>query len=300
MAVSDHGARCAFTGDERNFEVPAGFTVTLVRPMATPSGEGTSNGTGAAAPKSNQRYRLIEIVAVVVLVLLLVLPLIGAWGLPYHLVCNRGSEIVYGQFWTPIVLVNAPFNGTASATGAITSDGEAVAGAAGSIQTSNGSSKGLFALAPWAIYSTSTSLGLGAGPAAPCRGSSIAIMAPIIVGDPTTGALVTPVSLAGSGSMMTRGVQTNFTLDGYRSVDWNMNYNTSIPPAANQTSCAPTSLLPVQGRLNITIPFQNSGQNAVVSSIQVFDYFLPPPGNWLIQNTLSGTWAFDYHPAQCE
>lgn len=255
---------------------------------------------GISIPKNpGRRLLAVLIVAAVVVALLLVLLLFGTWGLPYHWACERGSELAYGDFWTPVVLLNAPFHGAANATGVLMSDGEPIAGAAGSIGAVNGGSEGLFAIGTWLIYSTSTYLALGPGPSVPCTGSLIAVLAPIIGPDPKTGREVTPVQLAGPGSAVTQGVQTSFTLDEYQSVEWNMDYNTSLPPLANQTSCGPTSFLPFYNQLNVTVPYQGHNLLAVIYSVQVFVYSFPPPANYLIQDSPSGTWAFDYHSVLC-
>lgn len=231
--------------------------------------------------------------------LLLTLPLIGTWGLQYHLACERGSELAYADFWTPLVLLNAPFHGTANATGTLMLNGEPMPEAAGSIQAVNGSSEGLFGLVEYLIYPTYTDLALGAGSSARCTGSLVAVVAGYFVNPQTAGA-VTPVQLAGLGNTVTEGVQTGFTLDTYRTVDWgSVDYDTATKPEGNYTSCAGFRLFPVYSQLNVTVPYQNRDLRVVLTSIQVFYYDLPPPGNWLVQLSPSGTWAFDYSPTSC-
>jgi len=253
-----------------------------------------------AAKKPRRRLLLLAIVAVVVVVLLLVLPLFGTWGLPYHWGCERGSLVAVGNLWTPVVLVNAPYHATAYAAGVLMSGGEPIGGGGGSIQAANGSSEGLFALGKWWIYSTSTQLQFGPGSSVPCSSSLTPVLVGLEVVLPAA-AYVTPVQLAGPGNTTTHGVQTNFTLRGYPSVKWNTNYDITDQLSANQTACPGGSAWdsPVAHQLNVTVPYQNVSLAATLSSEQVFVYDLLPPGNWLIQTSPSGTWAFDYHPADC-
>ena len=261
--------------------------------------ESRSSGT-PVAKKPRRRLLAVVIVAVVVVVLLLTLPLVGTWGLPYHWGCKRGSLVAVGNLWTPVVLVNAPYHATAYAAGVLMSGGEPIGGGGGSIVAANGSSEGLFALGNWWIYSTSTQLQLGPGSSAPCSTSLTPVLAGLEVVLPGA-AYVTPIQLAGPGNSTTHGVQTNFTLRGIPSVEWNTNYFSTEQPTANQTACPGGSAWdsPVANRLNVTIPYQNVSLSATLSSEQVFVYDLLPPWNWLIQTSPSGAWAFDYHPADC-
>ena len=203
--------------------------------------------------------------------------------------------------WTPVVLVSAPYNGTAYAAGILMSNGESIGGGGGSIQAANGSSEGLFALGQWLIYSTSTQLQFGPGSSEGCTGSLTPVLAPVLGAVLPMGALVTPVQLAGPGSTITQGVLANFTLRGYPSVVWEMNYNASNPATANETVCPGGSawILPIAGTINVAVPYQNGQLSAVLSSEQIFVYDLFPPGNWLVQVSPSGAWAFEYHPASC-
>lgn len=282
----------------RKVEAPSGGT--------TPSERRTSEANAKSGPqttlvprKPRRRWCIAAITAVVVIVLLLVLPLAGTWGLPYHWACEREAELAYGNLWTPLVLLNAPFNGTANATGTLMLNGQPVPGAAGSIEAANGSSEGLFGLVRYLIYSTSTDLELGPGQSDHCSGSLTAVVGGYFV-NPKTAASVTPVQLAPPGSTVTQEVETNFTLETYRTVEWgSMNYNTSAQPALNYSVCASTRFYPVYNQLNVTIEYQTSSLSVVLSSEQVFAYYLPPPGNWLIQVSNSGTWAFDYHSVFC-
>jgi len=80
-------------------------------------------------------------------------------------VCRKGTMVTEGILWTPIALLNSPYNGYASAQGAYTatyvfSSGSLILISQVSspsfmtIYASNGSAVGLFRLDKWAIYST--------------------------------------------------------------------------------------------------------------------------------------------------
>lgn len=251
------------------------------------------------ARRRRRRIELVVVTAAVIAILIFVLPLIGAWGLPYHWACERESELGYADFWTPLVLLNSPFQGTANATGTLLLNGEPIPGAAGSIEATNGSSVGLFGLVRYLIFPMSTYLEFGAGRSAPCTAPMEAVVGGYFV-NPNTGAAVTPVELASAGRMATQGVQAGFTLDTYHTVGWgSMDYNFSVQPEANLTSCESIRLFPVYDQLNVTIQYEDSNLSIVLTSLQVFYYNLPPPGNWLVQNTASGTWAFDFRTASC-
>lgn len=254
----------------------------------------------AAPPRwFRRRVLLVGGIAIAVVVFLFVSPSVGPWGLPYHWACEREEELAYGDFWTPVVLLNAPFDGTANATGMLMLNAEPIPGAAGSIEAANGSSDGLFGLVRYLIYTTSTELELGPGASDRCSGSLTAAAGGYFP-SPKTGAPVTPIQLAPPGSTVTREVRTNFTLDTYRTVEWgSMNYNTSAPPALNYSVCSSVKFYPVYNQLNVTIEYQTSSLSVALSSEQVYAYYLPPPGNWLIQESNSGAWAFDYHSISC-
>lgn len=246
--------------------------------------------------KPRRRWFVVVVAAAVVVVLLLVLPLLGTWGLPYHFACKRGAKQWSADLWTPVALVNSPFNGSANATGVLMGEDGPIAGAAGSIEAANGSSEGLFALVPWTIYPTSTYLELGAGSPTSCTGSFVAVMASFALGvNPLSD--VTPIQLAGPGSHVTQAVSTGFTLDGYRSVEWNLSYNLSVRTVFGHGNCGGGGFgyFPVATELNVTIPSPDGNLGVVVPSIQLFSYYLRPNGNWLIQTSPSGAWAFDYY-----
>jgi hypothetical protein len=269
--------------------------------MAESRAQPNAEPIAAERKTSRRQIRVVIITVVVIAILLLVPPLAGTWGLAYHWGCERGDLVTVIHLWTPVVLVNAPYNGTAYAAGVLMSGGEPIGGGGGSIEASNGSSEGLFALGEWLIYSTSRQLQSGPGASASCSGSLAPVLAPVLGTVLPAGATVTPVQLGGPGSTVTQGVQTNFTLRGYPSVEWEMNYDPSNQPKANLTACPGGSarVLPIANRINVTVPFQNGSLRAVLSSEQVFIYALLPPGNWLVQASPSGTWAFDYHPPSC-
>ncbi|MGC9180697.1 MAG: hypothetical protein ACP5GZ_10920 [Vulcanisaeta sp.] len=80
-------------------------------------------------------------------------------------VCWKGPMVAEGMLWTPIALLNSPYNGYASAQGAYTatyifSSGPLILTSQVSSQSfmiiyaNNGSAVGLFRLDKWAIYST--------------------------------------------------------------------------------------------------------------------------------------------------
>jgi hypothetical protein len=193
-----------------------------------------------------------------------------------------------------VVLLNVPYNASANATGVLVLGNEPIPGAAGSVHAANGSSEGLFDLGKWLIYGTSNYLALGPGASTRCSSQLTAVVAPVASGVPRA------FQLAGPGSAVTQGVESSLVLDEYRSVEWNMDYRTSVAPLANVSVCAPPySALPVYSQLNVTVPYQNINFSVAVSSIQVFGYSFPSDGNWLFQSSPSGTWAFAYHPTIC-
>ena len=229
-------------------------------------------------------------------ILLLVLPLAGAWGLPYHLACERVSAPTPEVLWTPVVIADAPHNGTINATGILMNGGDPIAGAAGSVHGANGSSVGLFALASWRIYSTSTRLELGPGSPDVCRGSLVAVMAGRVRASPT-GNGVTPLQLAGPGSFTSHDVPIGFSLQGYGSVEWNLDYNASQPMLFGHGTCGGGAIeySTALTQLHVSVPYRTTTVGATVSTAVDYEFTLSPNGNWFVQASPSGAYAFDYY-----
>jgi len=247
--------------------------------------------------RAKSKWLGLEIGAVVVIALVFVTPFAGGWGFPYHLACSESARGPPAILWTPVVLLNSPFRGSANATGLLIENGAPAPGAGGTITAVNGSSEGLFALAPWQLYSTSNQWVLGDGLGSPCIAPELATLLPGAIASPN-GSWVTPVQLAAPGNVYSSNVPTQLALDGYESVAFDLNFNDSVHSTGGHGTCGAEGVGLAQSleAINVTVPLGGYHLPAQVPDVVSLSYFLGPDGNWLIEVTPSAGLAFDFYP----
>lgn len=223
-------------------------------------------------------------------------PLAGVWGLPYHQGCQQGKQLASERLWTPVGMLNAPFNGSASATAIRTSGGQVVPGIAGSVSASNGSSVGLFSLSNWNVFEMSSVWEVGPGSSSAC-GSAVSVQLSPVPIPALNGSLVLPVLLAPPGGMTT-SVNDSFSLAGYASVLFDASYDTSTGQQGGHGTCAgqPITYYSAVDEVAVSIPFGTGSIATTVSDLVSYSYYLGPYGGWSWQLTSSAGWAFDYFP----
>ena len=250
----------------------------------------------ATTPRRRSRSLWIALGVALVVVVVFTAPLAGVWGLPYHQGCRQGSRLASERLWTPVGILNAPFNGSANATALRTSGGKVVTGIAGSVNASNGSTVGLFSLNTWNIYAMSSVWEVGPGSSSACSSAASVQLSPDLI--PTSGgSFVSPVLLSPSGGTTT-SVVDNFTLAGYASVLFDASYNTSAGQQGGHGTCAgqPISYFTSVEEITVSIPYGTGSISTTISDLVSYAYYLGPNGGWFWQLTPSAGWAFDYTP----
>lgn len=151
----------------------------------------------------------------------------------FHYECRILSTVAYTEtLWTPIVMINSPFGGSASGwfnqsvsssysvqVGPIEYAQSSTSSIGHQVQASNGGSSGIFELDTWTWYDTQTYAVAGDGLNDGCTSP----YAPEITGSGTT--LVQPLNPTGSTSDSNE--ITSFTFNGYSSVTFQNGYTTN-------------------------------------------------------------------------
>jgi hypothetical protein len=232
--------------------------------------------------------------SVVALAALVALPLIPTFpgGLATHYSCVPGTALTSEAYWTPELIVNAPYRGwvNGSAVTYQSSTAEVIT----STSLSNGTVGGVFVLENWTLYQARTTLTSGPGANTICSSSYIAQASP----QPLAGATL-DVQSTPSESQASLPSQLNY--GGYPSVLFNVSYSAANAHGGYGTcSGFPTVTAASVAELNITLPFSvNDRSSPVKATLAIpsnWTYSFPSDGNWNISPTPSGGLAFDYYP----
>lgn len=235
---------------------------------------------------------IIAVGAAVAAVILLTSPLLVG-GIPYHLACQQGSQAFNTALWTPIVISNSPFGGTANATGAMLAAGLPVPGLGGTVSATNGSTEGLFALMPWSVFSLSSGWVLGLGQNQPCSSHYDAVQdfTPILL---PSGAFTASFELAPPGSMSTQGIPDSFFSAGASSVIFNPNFQNATGGLATCQGGGATQYLSLSAVL-VAISGHGLTVPAIVPDVTVYTYRFPGSfGAWATDQSASAGLAFQY------
>jgi hypothetical protein len=120
---------------------------------------------GADSPRQGSHMsRRVLAVALAVVLVVVSGGVAGFFLLENHTVCS-GTDVGYLHEWTPLVLLNSPYNGNATGVGerTIVVNGTVIPTVGGFLNATNGEAKGLFTLDSWEIvrYSNTTQSGWG-------------------------------------------------------------------------------------------------------------------------------------------
>lgn len=229
---------------------------------------------------------------------------------PINQVCVLGSAVASEQLWTPIVLINSPYSGsaqgsssqTASTTFTFTSGPVNLKSSTSSTTTeslsvNNGAALGLFELDTWTVYRTYNAEG---GGDAPCTQSYVAKIT-------SRGTSYYDYTLKESGSTSDENEPTTFSHDGYSSVPFSNGYSaetgnidTCSAPSGSVTTFQTQTTTLSSSSITLTIDGYSTSGTATMtsSSTQTFTYNFPSGGSWNYQTLYSssnyGAWAFAY------
>lgn len=241
----------------------------------------------------------------------------GTQNGPFGYQCELGQEVATQDLWTPIILLNSPYDGSASGSSSTTTTTQyAFHSGDVSLQTStsttssgqlgdnNGAASGYFELDEWAIYSTHNVV---SGENAPCTQSYVAEIV-----SKGLGILTEP--LMSSGSTSDSGEPTSLDSSpyncpsGYCSITFSNGYSSETAPYYN---CAPpswsststTTVTSVSVTVSISGYATSGTMGETTSATNSFTYNFPRVGTWYYQ-TLdgsynSGAWAFSYVGSSC-
>mgnify|MGYP001626404197 CR=1 FL=1 len=217
--------------------------------------------------------------------------------------CGIGSEVAEGIYWTPIILLNSPYAGSASAmqsltytatftfnSGPATLTSQALWTSSFTINANDGEAIGLFRLDEWAIYSTKlVPVIVGYEP---CTQPYVAKdLGPV----PVDGAQyfkVIPILPSGTTSdenepnqVYATAVFPNGTIEDFYSIDFNNGFN-SIESILDM--CSATQLM--------TMSVSQSSTTLLTTSVGVSVDGYSSSGSATIQTTATNAWSYTLSP----
>ncbi len=243
-------------------------------------------------PLPRRRYAIL--VGILVAVVVVVAPFVTGSGAIFHEACVRGSTVSRAELWTPLILLNAPFDGWArgSASGSIF-PGYSVA-----TTTSNGSADGFFVLSEWTVFRQSTSDVLGPGSATSCHGPYGTAVQGLPPGE--QGTLTLPLNVS-EASAQSADV-TSVTLNGFSSVLFNVSYAPD-PAAGGVGTCGAggsnLSSSISSSAIAVSVPIELNGEvegylPSIVPAAATYSFTFPSAGNWFFDDHVSVGVAFDF------
>ncbi len=220
---------------------------------------------------------------------------LGPYG---HYYCGLGSAIWSGQLWTPVILLNSPYRGSAeSYSGETYQTHYSIGGFSSStsstnawqISARNGDAKGLFQLDTWTIYNTQLKFTAAGGVSEGCTVGQTAEIT-------STSSHFAPIYIIhshGTTSDIGEPTQVSYPLNGvnYTSVIFNNGFN---PNTWSDTSPSMT----VGGGAGATFTTSGQTMNSVGFSISA----VISGSTDILSGTLTGVtsgiwdwWTFSYH-----
>lgn len=239
-------------------------------------------------------------------------------------ICQLGSAIGSQWLWTPVILLNSPYQGSATgsssttyttgftiASGGLSLSSSTSRTTSDQISASNGQAKGFFELDQWTLYTTYNQWQPGGVIDRSCTQPYVAkITAPCSSGP--NGCALLVQELLSPGSQSDQNEKTAISYNGYSSVRFHNEYTSRsgvlyvcAPPYNHSTS---TTTLTSRS-LTVTITLQGSGVSYSTSGTysesagvtNAYSYSFPSVGTWNYQELGSsgGAWAFQYVSSSC-
>lgn len=247
----------------------------------------------------------VLVISAVALVLLLSTPFFGAYsgGLVYHLTCGPvGRAVAVERLWTPEILVNSPYGGSANATYSAPGGGWQ-----SSTSVSNGSAGGLFSLDNWTVFVTGSLTVLGPGVNQLCSQSYTAMDAR---GGSEVGIDLLPANSTSDAQEPTQISEWDFVSHAtYGSIVFANGYTpnaTNLLDSCNSTGTGlpdqPLRSSALQVKVPVTLGGQVVNVTASLPDSVSFTYSFGIPGTWHFTDLSSGNQArggglaFDFAP----
>lgn len=238
-------------------------------------------------------------VGVAILVLIPVLVPDVGFGVAYHEVCETGAVVDTEVFWTPVLMLNSPYQGSAWANGS-----------GSGINATNGQAMGLFAFLHWDLFTLYNGSVAGPGISSPCSSKYAATYSPSISGQVwEITAILLPRGSTDDSHEETSFSATNqtdvlvpsviFDNTPYTPTSGGLEVNTCVSETVVSKS-AGSAVYP------ITVPFAGVGNQHYLSvlfpSSVGYSYIFPVGGAWSVQYAetdtaggYEGGWTFQYH-----
>ncbi len=230
-----------------------------------------------------------------------VIPLVvgSPWSLVAHYACGPGPAIAKEDLWTPLVLVNSPYGGSANGTGTYPIPG---GWSSDSVGVVNGSATAALVLETWSVSPSLPVLVAGPGPNAVCTGF-------LALG--TMDGMYQNTALQPNGTTTDAGQPTSIVradpyANSYDSVRFHNGYSEQD---LSVTTCGASSIVLGARATSIAVevPFIQDGSTRTASATidATFNYTYTFPANfgtWSIDdlntgaNAPGGGWAFSFAP----
>lgn len=218
-------------------------------------------------------------------------------GLALHRTCIGGAPLATVSLWTPISLLNAPYDGSGTAVAVLASSGERVVTV--STTALNGGANGEFSLDNWTVETAIPSIAVGPGPNEYCT-------APYLASDLSRGGqyyasnYVAGMDLLPSNSTTDafEPHQVNITgliWTGHYETFTSVVFNNSFEPDASigvsvcgaQAGEFPSTI--ISSRLTVSIPFTLGTRTLLVAA----ELHTSVTYTYSVNATAQGVWRFD-------
>jgi hypothetical protein len=244
-------------------------------------------------------YGLITLVGVVAVIL--ILPFTPAQlGLAFHLGCQVGSVVESEVLWTPWLVVDSPFGGTADGVANVTNPaGNMVS--SGPVVADNGSAVAEFSLNNWTVRTQSQGWILGPGADQACSGAYFVSLDRIPVRPPTSSStnFLINVSLLGEGNTSDASQPHAITAGGHSSVVFGVNFTNNYNFIDTCQGSGITEKVTVSEEA-VGVPVSIPGTGGIIAvevSVQafyVYQYPGAPGGVWYRMFAPWGALSFEW------
>jgi len=208
------------------------------------------------------------------------LPLVAsvAWSPFDHFECRPGTVVAERRLWTPLVMVNAPYGGNASATVHESTSVSAT------ISAHNGGAEGFFVLLNWSVAQSLRVLAAGPGTNAECPEF---LATPGLNYNMYAGYDLLPANTTSDTDEPT-ALTPDPNLLGYGSVAFHNGYVSGDGVTMTTCSIGREFLQTTSSRTTVEVPFTQDGRTAMAKATLEYaaNYSYEFPGG-------AGTWSID-------
>ncbi|HXW67283.1 MAG TPA: hypothetical protein VEL82_05365 [Thermoplasmata archaeon] len=227
----------------------------------------------------------------------------GAYGELEHSACVAGTPVAREVLWTPQVIINSPFGGTASGT--ITQiEANGTAFQQTTTWARNGTSDSIALALPWTIYRDHTDPVAGAGADAPCAGPYLA--------RPSTASVLTTAWVSDENRTSDAGLPQQLNVSPeIAATDGSVLFSAGFtgpnePVISNCPDGGRLSWTEESEYVHVDVPFDDDGvvrtAGATMDLLTNYTYATSIPGTFYVENlgelpdSFGSGLAFDYIP----